>query len=166
MTAHVANNSGKIEWYTPPEYICLARQVMGDIDLDPTSCEKANEIVQASKYFTKEDDGLSREWRGRVFLNPPYSGSLVSAFTAKLVDSCLYGGVTEAVLLVNNATETKWGQLALSECDAVCFPKKRIKFLDQDLNPTGSPLQGQMICYFGKYSARFREVFSGVGVCK
>jgi hypothetical protein len=60
------------EWYTPSEYIEAARLVMGSIDLDPASCEYANETVMAGEYFNKEDDGLSQSWFGNIWLNPPY----------------------------------------------------------------------------------------------
>ncbi len=44
---------------------------MGRIDLDPASCEAANAVVRAPKIFTARDNGFTREWNGRVLLNPP-----------------------------------------------------------------------------------------------
>ena len=38
----------------------------------------------ADVMYTKNDDGLSKEWFGRVFLNPPYSRPLVSQFMEKM----------------------------------------------------------------------------------
>lgn len=71
---HVANNSGQNnEWYTPPEYTHAARECMGAINLNPASCEIANRTVRATTYYTIEDDGLTKPWYGRVWLNPPYS---------------------------------------------------------------------------------------------
>lgn len=161
---HVTHNSGNNEWYTPPEYIAAARTVMGGIDLDPASSPKANEIVQAPMFFTMEDDGLTRPWTGRVWLNPPYSGDLVARFVEKVVNSIRSGDVEQAVVLVNNATETGWFQLLAEHATSVAFPKGRIRYLDSDGRPRQSPLQGQAFLYFGPHREHFEAVFSAFGV--
>jgi hypothetical protein len=63
------------EWFTQAKYIEAAREVMGGvIDLDPASCALANETVKAAKYFTVDDDGLSKPWLCEsLWLNPPYT---------------------------------------------------------------------------------------------
>ena len=60
------------EWYTKPKYIELARAVLGEIDLDPASNQRAQAWIRAKVYYTKETDGFNRVWQGRVWLNPPY----------------------------------------------------------------------------------------------
>lgn len=161
---HVTNNSGNNEWYTPSIYIESARKVLGTINLDPASCALANSIVQAESYFTQETNGLDKEWKGKVWLNPPYSSSLIKLFIKKLVDEYQSGNVEEAILLVNNATETQWARAALIDCNSACLVEKRIKFLNKDLVPANTPLQGQMFVYFGKNKERFSEVFSAYGL--
>ena len=70
---------GNDEWYTPPEYIDAARDVLGGIDLDPASSDIANDTVKADEYYTVDDDGLTRvrpagSWRGGDRrMNLPYS---------------------------------------------------------------------------------------------
>lgn len=159
---HVAHNSGENEWYTPPEYIEAARAVMGNIDLDPASTEKANEIVQADAFYTKEDDGLSKEWQGKVWMNPPYASSLIKQFTAKLATHLNSGDVPEAIVLVNNATETNWFNRLVSQCDCVCFPKGRVRFINPRGNP-GAPLQGQAVLYAGDNTDSFIATFKQFG---
>jgi phage N-6-adenine-methyltransferase len=160
---HVSFNSGENEWYTPPEYIEAARRVMGKIDLDPASSEVANKTVGATVYFTAEDDGLRYSWDGRVWMNPPYSSDLIGKFTNKITEHFLGEEITEAVVLVNNATETAWFQTMLTAASAVCFLRGRVKFIDMDGNPSGAPLQGQAILYFGKNSEKFKTEFSEFG---
>lgn len=162
--AHVAHNTGESEWYTPVEYIAAARKVLGAIDLDPASCEIANATVRATKFYSVEEDGLSKEWRGRVWMNPPYTASLVSQFAEKLAEGVEQGRVTAAIVLVNNATETKWFARLAQVASAFCFPTGRVRFLDPQGNP-GAPLQGQAIIYVGKKPDTFIEQFKAFGWC-
>jgi ParB family chromosome partitioning protein len=160
--AHVGNNSGEHEWYTPPEFVDAARAVLGAIDVDPASAERAQETVRAGTYYTKEDDGLSRPWAGRLWLNPPYEKKLVDAFTEKLVNHYRAGDVTEAVVLVNNATDTEWFCRLAAAASAACFPSRRIKFLRPE-GEDGAPLQGQALLYLGGDVGAFRAAFGKFG---
>ncbi len=162
---HVSNNSGNNEWYTPSEFCESARVVMGEISLDPASCKVANKQVKAKKFFTQEQDGLSREWSGTVWLNPPYGQPLIADFAKKVVSEWQSGRLTEAIVLVNNATETAWFQLMLTEASAVCLKAGRIRFLDADGSPANTPLQGQAFLYFGAKPTAFCKEFSQHGRC-
>jgi phage N-6-adenine-methyltransferase len=159
---HVAHNAGENEWYTPPNYIARARELMGAIDLDPASSDKAQESVGAVCYFTKDLDGLAHEWRGRVWMNPPYASGLVEPFTAKLADSYRTGAVAEALALVNNATETTWFQYMSGAASAILFARGRVRFLDPEGRP-GAPLQGQALLYFGPNLEGFAASFGDLG---
>jgi phage N-6-adenine-methyltransferase len=158
---HVAHNSGNNEWYTPREYVDAAFEVMGAIDLDPASSATANEVVDAATFFTAEDDGLSKEWAGRVWMNPPYAGELIGKFTAKLCEDFNAGEVPEAIVLVNNATETGWFQELASIASAICFPRGRVKFWHPERE--SAPLQGQAVIYLGPNPGRFKSAFSSFG---
>jgi phage N-6-adenine-methyltransferase len=160
----IIHNSGNDVWYTPPEYVEAARALMGDIDTDPASSEIANRIVKAKTFYTEEDDGLAYDWNGRIWMNPPYSQPLIVKFCEKLVLHYQQGLITEACVLVNNGTETRWFNSLLDEAAAICFVQGRIRFLDENGEcPPGSPLQGQVIIYFGKRTEMFTKHFSGFG---
>lgn len=147
------------EHYTPSKYIDAARGVLGGIDLDPASCLKANQIVQAKRYFTAKDDGLRHPWKGRVWLNPPYGGD-AGAFVAKLVEEFSSGNVTAAVVLVNaHCTDTAWFQPLFD--GVLCFTDHRINFYGDDTR-SGST-HGSVFAYFGQDAESFAEHFSQFG---
>lgn len=59
--------AGTHTWLTPPEIF----SALGPFDLDPCGYPGWN---TASRLICLPDDGLVAEWRGRVWLNPPYGG--------------------------------------------------------------------------------------------
>jgi ParB family chromosome partitioning protein len=150
------------EWYTPSSIVKSGRQALGGrIDLDPCSCPAAQETVRADRYFSKGDDGLAQRWAGRVWCNPPFS--LVSRFVEKVVHEYEAGGVTTAILLTNDCTDTAWFHRAARAAAAICFPRGRIKFISP-VRDTSSPMQGAALFYFGAGRDAFEAAFAGLGV--
>ena len=158
---HRAIGTGENEWYTPAEYADMAREVMGSIDLDPASCDEANKVVQATAYYTKDDDGLTKAWKGNLWVNPPYSRDLMPAFVEKLRQSFINGDVDSAILLSHNNTDTAWFHNLASVSSAICFPKKRIKFYRGD--EVAAPTNGQAFFYLGDDPGTFADVFGVAG---
>jgi hypothetical protein len=164
LRAHIARSTGNDEWFTPPELVEAARTVLGGIDFDPASNDIAQKTVQAGAFFTKETDGLTKPWPGRVWLNPPYSRQLIGKFIDKLLDELDSGHTTAAILLVNAQTDAAWFQSALLRAAAVAFPSKRIRFLRPNGKPSEhGPLQGQAFLYFGQDQHGFAAVFDQFG---
>lgn len=159
---HVSKNSGENEWYTPPEFIEAARRVMGSIDTDPASSEIANRTVGAATFYTVEDDGLTQPWQGNVWMNPPYAQPLIEEFATALVTRWKDSEISQACVLVNNATDTQWFQRMAKRASFICFIAKRVRFLDPQGLP-GAPLQGQAALYFGPSGERFSEEFKAFG---
>ncbi len=67
-------------YMSPDKFVIPCRELLGGFDLDVASCARANEIIQAKKYFSPElgTCGLQKQWghRGkgrqkRVWCNPP-----------------------------------------------------------------------------------------------
>lgn len=158
---HVSDDS--YEWYTPAEYIEAARVVMDGIDLDPASSDEAQKIVKAAAYYTKSDNGLVGTWAGRVWLNPPYCMPEVEQFTGRAIEDYESGKIDQAVILVNNATDTDWFHRLIEASGMVCFLNGRIKFYRPDGESASGARQGQAIFYLGKRAARFTKDFAAFG---
>lgn len=161
---HVTHNSGENEWYTPPHYIQLARDVMGCINTDPASSDIANKTVQADTYYTIETNGLNQSWYGNVWMNPPYSSELIRPFIDKLISEFRVGHILQAIVLTNGATDTQWFHALMDIASAVCFPKGRINYLKPDGQTVNSPLQGQAFTYIGSDCESFIREFKSLGV--
>lgn len=70
-----------IEWYTPPGII----RSLGQFNLAPCTSDIAYNLNHsAENFYTKEDNGLSKEWHGRIWLNPPYEQPIISHFIQRM----------------------------------------------------------------------------------
>jgi hypothetical protein len=148
------------EHYTPSNYLDAARGVFGGmIDLDPASCAEANNTVQATTFFSIEDDGLARDWSGRVWLNPPY-GRLPGNFVSKFIAEFAAGHVKAGIILVNaHCTDTDWFQPLWN--GVLCFTDHRINFYGDD-ERSGST-HGSVFVYFGPDKDVFARAFATFG---
>jgi ParB family chromosome partitioning protein len=162
------------EWYTPGYILDAARMLLQGIDLDPASCEEANKTVQAKCFFTREDDGLSRKWHGRVFLNPPgpvkgdkSTKGIVNRFWEKLVEEWIDDRVTEAVFVCFSIEQLQTLQNTLRSPFNfyICVPKRRIAFEGAGT----SPCHGNAIIWLpgdgSSHEDRFVKAFGKIGGC-
>lgn len=162
------HKSGSVEHYLPEPYVEASRLTMGGIDLDPATCQLANEAVKATNMFghwydptgqLQFVDGLLQQWHGKVLLNPPggktskhnpsltgisksyavvWWGKLVSEWLAGNVEQAIFVGFTLEIL----RTTQKLSNLPLPLNFPMCFPSKRICFdypLDTEM---GRPVMG------------------------
>ena len=161
--SHGTQGTGENEWYTPEKYIKAVRKVLGKIELDPASSDKAQEIVCAGRYYTIENNGLNHPWNAEtIFLNPPYSQPQIWDFIDKLVVELTAGNIGSAILLTHNSTDTAWFHRAEEIASAICFTRGRIKFVGAEGNEC-APTQGQAFFYFGDNASTFGEWFMGFG---
>lgn len=179
-TPNAKHSSKSQEWFTPTDIIEVVRTVLGGIDLDPASCEEANQIVKATWFYTRESNGLKMSWGPRVkffeapspsvWLNPPGGTtgkgngnySLPGLFWDKLMEERPYIRGCIFLCFSIEQLQTTQGRKA-SACDfPVCIPSKRLKFgLPGGAKPN-SPTHANALVYVpgredasGKFAAEF-----------
>ena len=144
------------QWNTPQLLLERAVALLVSIDLDPCSNDASSPNVPAALHYTEQDDGLSREWKGRVFLNPPY-GREIHEWTSQLNESYRSGAVSEALALVPARTDARW----FTELRPYprCFIRGRLKFGGAK-NSAPFP---SAVFYLGPNESRFAETFGDLG---
>lgn len=147
------------ECYTPSDYAQAVRDVLGTIDLDPASCAAANEVIRARRFLTAAQNGLKRKWRGRVFLNCPYSHPL--PWAERLCEFYESDAVPEAIALFNSRTGSRWFDLLASRAWR-CEVRTRIKFWGPATSG-GNGMQDQVFFYLGDRPERFIARFQSIG---
>jgi hypothetical protein len=140
---------------------------MGGIDLDPFTSAKANEIVRATHIMTAERSAFENEWKmgraTRVFMNPPYSAGMCGRAVDRFLEQYAASAFSEGVVLVNNATDTRWFAALVRRCSAICFTDHRISFWNADRKNISGNTRGQAFFYFGKRRQRFACEFEKHG---
>lgn len=117
MGSHHSSRRGSNVWLTPQHVI----EALGSFDLDPCAAEEPRPWPTASRHIAPPADGLTAEWSGRVFMNPPYQD--VERWVCKLAD---HGCGTA---LVFARTDTGWFTRQVWErATAVLFLRGRLHF--------------------------------------
>jgi|SRR5665213_1388762 len=131
-----------IEWLTPPELV----KKLGDFDLDPCTPIKPP-FLHAKENFSIKEDGLTKKWFGRVYMNPPY-GKGMEKWIEKLK---MHGN---GIALIFARTETKcFFNHIWNDAQAVLFLKGRIKFYNLDGKQKGTPGAPSIFIAYGKKNA-------------
>jgi hypothetical protein len=121
VNSNLPPNQRNDRWLTPLNVV----QALGKFDLDP--CGAPEHKLAANTYLLEnENDGLSDEWFGRVWLNPPY-GRVMRKWVEKLVEH----GTGTALIPVAAGTKL-WQEVVFKEATAIHFYRHRIKFLRRD----------------------------------
>jgi|GEM_PF-1963536 len=148
------------EHYTPKDILDAVVECMGAIDLDPCSNSRKNPNVPAAKHFTLHEDGLKKDWNGRIFINPPFSET--KPFLQKLIQEMEDGHTTEAISLTKADVRTSWFQTIWQNAAAVCFVNGYTKFIGNDNASTF----GVALAYYGENVDKFYYAFhETVGTC-
>jgi site-specific DNA-methyltransferase (adenine-specific) len=127
MKNEVLFTSDSNEWYTPQKLFDIIEKKLNlRFTLDPCATKLS---TKCEKYYTKEDDGLSKSWKGEtVFINPPYSKDLQPAFIKKAFEEAKDIN-TKCVLLIPARTDTKiWHNYIFKYATRILFIEGRIKF--------------------------------------
>jgi hypothetical protein len=104
-------------WLTPPGLLAA----LGSFDLDPC-CPVGMPWTTARECYTPHDDGLAQPWRGRVWLNPPYSRDAVK-WLRRMAE---HG---DGIALTFARTETSWFfETIWRRAAALLFLEGRIHF--------------------------------------
>jgi DNA N-6-adenine-methyltransferase (Dam) len=144
------------EHYTPQDLLAVVIECLGAIDLDPCSNSKTKPNVEAKQHFTRDDDGLTQRWQGRVYMNPPY-GREIDDWIQKLLAEYTSGRVTEAIALLPSRTDTRWFQrLRDFVC---CFISGRLVF-GGNTDPAPFP---SVLFYLGDDIGKFYHHVHGIG---
>lgn len=131
------------DWATPREIVQQFETEFGAFDLDV--CAKP-ETAKAPMFYTKVQNGLEREWRGRAWMNPPYSDP--GPWVQKAYEETQAGHCDLVVALLPNATDTGWFHEWVLGKAEVRFRRGRVKFLGWMGTPIGSPKGGTIFAIY------------------
>ena len=181
----VNQSSGAVEYYTDPRIVNAAREVMGTIDLDPATSLLANAFgVYADKIFTREDDGLSRDWFGNVWLNHPFHrgenpcpkdrdkckknvckkrGHIDAAIPSnsqwinKAVEEYQSGRAKAITNICFSSTSETWFRPLLDFPQ--CYLTPRTQYYKPDGTIERGVTKGSVVTYMGPDPSRFKRIF-------
>ena len=118
MSVHFSSKTDL--WYTPEDFY----QKYNDVFNFETDVCATHENAKCANYYTEETNGLSQNWKGICWMNPPY-GRTIKQWMKKAYESSLTGATV--VCLVPARTDTNWWHDYAIKGE-IEFIKGRLKF--------------------------------------
>lgn len=118
-------SSNTDQWATPQK---VFDKLDAEFNFTLDVCADANN-AKCFDYYDKELDGLSQQWEGRVWMNPPYGRSLY-AWIEKMYTESKYCEI--CVCLIPARTDTKYWHDFVMKAKEIRFVVGRLKFGDAD----------------------------------
>jgi len=140
------------EWATPQDFYDKLNWRFGPFTLDP--CASPTN-AKCGKFFTEDDDGLTKDWEGHVlFVNPPYGRGIDKWIEKAYRESRKEN--TRVVMLIPARTDTKYWHEYVMKADEIYFIKGRLKFGDSE---NSAPFPSAVIHFDG---AAHQQVFGAM----
>lgn len=152
---HEPSNSETVEWYTPPR---IFDALAFTFDIDVCSAGLGKDHVPALKRFTKQDDGLSQNWHGTVWCNPPY-GKYTAQWMKRMQEH------DNGIALIFARTGTKWWHNHVPSTSLICFISGRLRFINGNTGTLGSSAGADSVLL--AWGARAADIVqkSNLGLC-
>lgn len=150
------------DWPTPQALFDALNREFG-FTLD---CCASNSNAKCERYYTKEDDGLSKDWSGTVWMNPPY-GRGIGKWMRKAFESSILGSTV--VCLIPSRTDTAYWHDYAMKAEEIRFIRGRLHFIGD--RHAGRIASGETVAHnapfpsavivFRSFSNRVRAISSG-----
>jgi len=160
----ILHSSESNEWETP--------QLLFDIldsnihfKLDPCATKDNH---KCEKYYTVEDDGLSKHWKGPVFMNPPYGREIgkwvKKAYETSLPD--LFHDKARVVGLIPARPDTKYWFNYIFLKAWVIFLKGRLKFSNPGVGECiGAPFPSALVFWGDFKKVDIYDISFDLNIC-
>jgi len=142
------------EYATRPELWRPIRKAVGGFNTDPAGGAEAQDI--ADTVFTIAENGMSKDWVGKVWLNPPFSDKV--RWYKKLIAERKAGNCTLGVALCPVDTSTQWFQNWFAQADLICWLEGRDWYVAD-----GQPSFNTAVGVFGESPPELLDVLGGLG---
>src|SRR5262245_41719199 len=116
LGSHQRTVGGSQSYITPPSIL----RELGPFVTDPCAANPQPWLIGMRYNFTERDDGLSREWCDRTFVNPPFDTRGVERWVCKLAEH------NHGTLLTHVRPETDWFALVWKHASGILFLRHRV----------------------------------------
>ena len=138
----IIKTSNKDDWETPQQLFDKLDAIYR-FTLDPCS---THTNAKCKKYYTKEDNGLSKSWKSEVvFMNPPY-GRDIKKWIKKALDESILG-CTVVCLIPARTDTTYWHDYIFPNAANIEFLRGRVKFEVDGKSKDPAPFPSAIIVF-------------------